>query len=153
MSIDAAFDKINFTRNDYCCRRMFLGHVDVIDTLLQYSNNPAEHVSAKLSDSISESEIEVHRMYQSSSNLTCNLQEMLNMDPLEQDDQTAHEALNMNDYEYDNNEEFNDRENELDDDDDDDDPDDMDPDHPDFLEDDEQELDDDEPEENDDDND
>ena len=26
----------------YCCRRMLLSHVDVIDTLLQYSYNPGE---------------------------------------------------------------------------------------------------------------
>jgi len=26
----------------YCCRRMFLGHVDIIDQLLKYSNNPGE---------------------------------------------------------------------------------------------------------------
>ena len=29
----------------YCCRRMFLGHVDVIDTLLLYPNNPGEGVT------------------------------------------------------------------------------------------------------------
>ena len=31
----------------YCCRRMFLGHVDVIDTLLKYSNNPGEKMPPK----------------------------------------------------------------------------------------------------------
>jgi len=26
----------------YCCRRMFLGHIDIIDKLLLYPNNPGE---------------------------------------------------------------------------------------------------------------
>jgi len=32
----------------YCCRRMLLGHIDVIDTLLLYSNNPYEKVDPRL---------------------------------------------------------------------------------------------------------
>lgn len=33
-------DELNIKR--YCCRRMFLGHIDIIDNLLNYSNNPGE---------------------------------------------------------------------------------------------------------------
>jgi DNA-directed RNA polymerase subunit N (RpoN/RPB10) len=35
-------DELGFTVDKYCCRRMFLGHVDIIDNLLMYSNNPGE---------------------------------------------------------------------------------------------------------------
>ena len=35
-----AMDKLGLTR--YCCRTMFLGHVELANTLIQYSNNPGE---------------------------------------------------------------------------------------------------------------
>lgn len=41
---DKVFNEIGFSSNKYCCRRMFLGHVDVIDELLKYSNNPGENI-------------------------------------------------------------------------------------------------------------
>lgn len=40
-----ALNDLEVTR--YCCRRMLLSHVDVIDTLLQYPNNPGEKVKVK----------------------------------------------------------------------------------------------------------
>ena len=36
-SASDAFAKIGFRR--YCCKRMFLGHVEIIDKLLLYSQN------------------------------------------------------------------------------------------------------------------
>jgi len=32
----------------YCCRRMLLSHVDVIDSQLLYSNNPGEKMPSKI---------------------------------------------------------------------------------------------------------
>lgn len=32
----------------YCCRTVFLGHVELSDTLLQYANNPGEKVTRKI---------------------------------------------------------------------------------------------------------
>ena len=40
-----ALDDIGFPAETYCCRRMFLGHVNIIDKLLIYSNNPGEKIS------------------------------------------------------------------------------------------------------------
>ena len=37
LTIKNSLDKINMTR--YCCRRMFLSHVDLIDYILKYSQN------------------------------------------------------------------------------------------------------------------
>ena len=37
MTEDNAFEKVNLHR--YCCKRMFLGHVDIIDKLLLYPQN------------------------------------------------------------------------------------------------------------------
>jgi DNA-directed RNA polymerase I, II, and III subunit RPABC5 len=37
MSAGDAFEEIGFRR--YCCKRMFLGHVEIIDKLLLYSQN------------------------------------------------------------------------------------------------------------------
>ena len=39
---DRALSEIGFSNDDYCCRRMFLSHVDIIDKLLEYPNNPGE---------------------------------------------------------------------------------------------------------------
>jgi DNA-directed RNA polymerases I, II, and III subunit RPABC5 len=49
--------------NNYCCRRMILGNVDVIDNLLLYSNNPGEkYISQyrKLQDEESDMEQEYY---------------------------------------------------------------------------------------------
>ena len=37
MSASDAFAEIGFRR--YCCKRMFIGHVEIIDKLLLYSQN------------------------------------------------------------------------------------------------------------------
>lgn len=42
-----ALDHVGLTR--YCCRRMLLSHVNIIDQMLLYSNNPGEN-SAKYTD-------------------------------------------------------------------------------------------------------
>ena len=44
-----ALDELGLTSEKYCCRRMLLGHIDIIDRILQYSNNPGEPVSMNLS--------------------------------------------------------------------------------------------------------
>ena len=37
-----AMDDVEIPVDKYCCRRMLLSHVNVIDRLLDYSNNPGE---------------------------------------------------------------------------------------------------------------
>ena len=40
-----AFAEININR--YCCKRMFLGHVEIIDKLLLYSENKDKYLDEK----------------------------------------------------------------------------------------------------------
>ena len=47
-----ALDDVGLTR--YCCRRMLLSHVNVIDQLLQYSNNPGEKSGSKHAEALPE---------------------------------------------------------------------------------------------------
>lgn len=47
-SRDIALQKVGLPPEKYCCRRMMLGHVNVIDDLLLYSNNPGEPVKRPL---------------------------------------------------------------------------------------------------------
>ena len=37
-----ALDELGLSSDKYCCRRMLLGHVDIIDTMLMFPNNPGE---------------------------------------------------------------------------------------------------------------
>jgi len=50
MKKDKALDTVGLTR--YCCRRMFLGHVELTDQLLQFPNtvdNDSQQKSEKIS--------------------------------------------------------------------------------------------------------
>ena len=47
-----ALDDVELTR--YCCRRMLLSHVNLIDQLLQYSNNPGEKSCLKHTEALPE---------------------------------------------------------------------------------------------------
>jgi DNA-directed RNA polymerase subunit N (RpoN/RPB10) len=42
----------------YCCRRMFLGHIDIIDNLLLYPNNPGE-TTTRIYNALPDNEEEV----------------------------------------------------------------------------------------------
>lgn len=44
---DMALNDVGIPPEKYCCRRMLLSHIDVIDSLLLYSNNPGEMTCAK----------------------------------------------------------------------------------------------------------
>lgn len=39
---DDALNSVGLVDPYYCCRRMLQSHVDIIDDLLKYSNNPGE---------------------------------------------------------------------------------------------------------------
>ena len=56
VSRSQALDDIGLSK--YCCRRMLLSHVDVIDQLLLYSNNPGEKTCPKYKVALPESEPE-----------------------------------------------------------------------------------------------
>ena len=49
-----ALDDVGLSRQQYCCRRMLLSHVDVIDQLLLYSNNPGEKTAPKYVEELPE---------------------------------------------------------------------------------------------------
>lgn len=62
---DGALLSIGLEPEDYCCRRMIMGHVNIIDELLLYSNNPGEKTTnIYLADSSSESESEEEIEYE-----------------------------------------------------------------------------------------
>ena len=44
-----ALNEVGLPPEKYCCRRMLLSHVNVIDQLLRYSNNPGEGAAPKYS--------------------------------------------------------------------------------------------------------
>ena len=48
MSKTDAFAELNVKR--YCCKRMFLGHVELIDKLLLYSENNHNHLDENSKD-------------------------------------------------------------------------------------------------------
>lgn len=60
-TMDEAFDEIGFLKDDYCCRRMFMSHVDLMPVLLAYSNNPGERVQATENDEVSEIELKIQK--------------------------------------------------------------------------------------------
>jgi len=51
-----ALDDVGLVR--YCCRRMLLSHVNIIDQLLQYANNPSEKIVSSITPEESEQEDE-----------------------------------------------------------------------------------------------